>query len=106
VEELQRHVARALRNADFLPRVMGNQGQLPEPEEVVVPEPGEEHLQTLQEMGFTAAAARRALLLHRDNVAQAVSYLLTNSDGPLEAEPTVEELRCAASSWSTMIRKA
>jgi uncharacterized UBP type Zn finger protein len=93
VEELQRQVARVLRNADLLPRVVGQAP--PEPEEMVVPEPNELHLQQLQEMGFSAAAARRALLLHRDSVAPAVSYLLSHSDGPLEAEPTAEELRCA-----------
>ena len=64
-------------------------------EEVVVPEPNPTHIAQLGDMGFSAAAARRALLLNRNAVNAAANYLLAHGgDGDIEAEPTEQELRC------------
>jgi uncharacterized UBP type Zn finger protein len=87
--EMQRHVTQALRTAARLPG-----SEPPMNEEVVVPEPSPTHIAQLGEIGFSAAAARRALLLNRNAVNAAANYLLAHGgDGDIEAEPTEQELR-------------
>lgn len=89
--EMQRHVTQALRTAARLPAG----AEPPMNEEVVVPEPNPTHIAQLGDMGFSAAAARRALLLNRNAVNAAANYLLAHGgDGDIEAEPTEQELRC------------
>lgn len=88
--EMQRHVTQALRTAARLPAG----AEPPMNEEVVVPEPNPTHIVQLGDMGFSAAAARRALLLNRNAVNAAANYLLAHGgDGDIEAEPTEQELR-------------
>lgn len=99
-DELHRQMASALRQAELLPNEAGGAALAPPqpPAEVLVPEPSAAHIANLQDMGFSAAAARRALLLSRGNVNAAVNHLVAHSaDGNAEAEPTPEELRCADS---------
>eukprot|EP00892_Ulva_mutabilis_P003830 jgi/Ulvmu1/1819/UM119_0037.1 len=86
--DMQQFVTQALRHAARMPRADALV------EEVVVPEPSVAHMAQISDMGFSAAAARRALLLSRNVVSAAVNYLLAHGgDGDIEAEPTMDELR-------------
>jgi UBA/TS-N domain len=102
-EDIQRHMAQALRQAELLPREGGAARAAvaapfpPPPAEIVVNEPDEGAISQLQDMGFSAAASRRALLLTRNQVDIAVNHLIAHAgEANTEAEPTQEELRCAA----------
>lgn len=87
--DMQQFVTQALRHAARMPRADALV------EEVVVAEPSVAHMAQISDMGFSAAAARRALLLSRNVVSAAVNYLLAHGgDGDIEAEPTMVELRC------------
>lgn len=67
-----------------------------EPADVEVPEPDPQGLANLQEMGFSAGAARRALLLNHNDPEAAVDWVLRHgSDANLEAPLTSEELQAA-----------
>jgi uncharacterized UBP type Zn finger protein len=98
IDEMQRHMVEAVRQAGLLPRGAWPPeppAEVPLPEEVVVPEPDASMVAHLGDMGFSAAAARRALLLSAGQMNTAVNYLVAHSgDGSSEAEPTMEELQC------------
>ena len=58
------------------------------------PEPDPAHLQQISDMGFTDAVARKALILSRNRVAEAIEWLLMHSeDADVEAPVTQEQLR-------------
>lgn len=60
---------------------------------LVVQQPTAEAIQLLQDMGFRATAARRALLLCRNSVEAAANWLLSNGDDDdADVEPTAAEL--------------
>lgn len=93
---MQRHMVEAVRQAGLLPRVAWPPeaaAEPPVPEEVVVPEPDASMVAYLGDMGFSAAAARRALLLSAGQMNAAVNYLVAH--GAEDAEPAMEELQYA-----------
>ena len=91
-------MAQALRQADLIPREGRAAPAAPAlPEEIVVSEPDPGHIAQLEDMGFSAAAARRALLLTHNQPNTAVNFLVQNMGSVhQEAEPTQAELRCAS----------
>ena len=96
IDELQQQIANALQRGNFLGAGAEAAAAPPEPAEVVVPEPDASRLARLQDMGFSALAARRALLMSGGQVNAAVSYLVAHvADADIEAEPTLAELQYA-----------
>ncbi|GAX78205.1 hypothetical protein CEUSTIGMA_g5647.t1 [Chlamydomonas eustigma] len=58
------------------------------------PEPAADHIQQLADMGFSETLARKALLLHRDRVPEAVEWLLQHGeDADADTPLTQEQLR-------------
>lgn len=67
--------------------------QAPQPD-VQPPDPDPAHLQHISDMGFSDALARKALILSRNRVAEAIEWLLMHSeDADVDAPVTQEQLR-------------
>jgi len=64
---------------------------------VVPVEPRADHIAQITDMGFTEALARKALVLTRDNVQEALEWVFAHGEEPgADAPPTQEELRAVS----------
>ncbi|KAG2445735.1 hypothetical protein HXX76_000341 [Chlamydomonas incerta] len=63
----------------------------PPPPAPVIPEPDESAAAQLGEMGFGEPVVRKALLLHRNDMEQALNWLLQHGDDPAAAEPLTDD---------------
>ncbi|KAG2451389.1 hypothetical protein HYH02_003990 [Chlamydomonas schloesseri] len=63
----------------------------PPPAPPVIPEPDAAAAAQLGEMGFGEAVVRKALLLHRNDMEQALNWLLQHGDDPAAAEPLTDD---------------
>ncbi|KAG1678054.1 hypothetical protein FOA52_000850 [Chlamydomonas sp. UWO 241] len=62
----------------------------PEPD-IVPPEPEADHISQMTDMGFSDSIARKALLLHRNRVPEAVEWLLMHADDADADTPVTQE---------------
>ncbi|KXZ48148.1 hypothetical protein GPECTOR_30g244 [Gonium pectorale] len=61
------------------------------PPALAIPEPDAQAASQLREMGFGEAVVRKALLLHRNDMEQALNWLLQHGDDPAAAEPLTDD---------------